>query len=58
MMNLGGNIIRRDSQHSETSYVCQVCGKEGLKQNIKEHIEGKHIEGISIPRNICGKIVR
>ena len=58
MISLGGNIIRRDSKHSETSCVCQVCGKEGLKQNIKEHIEGKHIEGISIPCNICGKILR
>ena len=58
MMSIGENMIRHGLKNRETSYVCQVCGKEGLKQNIKEHIEGKHIEGISIPCNICGKMLR
>ena len=31
------------------AYVCQVCRKEGQWVNIRDHIETKHIKGISIP---------
>ena len=36
--------------------ICKVCGKEGEGRPIREHIEANHIEGISFPCNICGKI--
>ena len=33
--------------------VCKVCGKEGTGSNIKGHIERNHLEGVSIPCNLC-----
>ena len=38
--------------------VCKVCGKEGISSAIKDHIETNHLEGISIPCNLCEKICR
>ena len=39
-------------------YVCQSCGKEGTRPHIKNHIEANHLEGISIPCNICERTFR
>ena len=36
--------------------ICRVCGKEGHPTEIKRHIEGKHLEGISIPCTFCVKV--
>ena len=36
-----------------TSCICNVCGKEGLPHQIKNHIEANHLEGISIPCDCC-----
>ena len=44
--------------NGKTLYACKVCGKEGEKRNIMRHIEANHLEGISIPCNICGKTSR
>ena len=38
--------------------VCKVCGKEDKSQNIKDHIEANHLEGIVIPCNLCDKTFR
>ena len=38
--------------------VCKVCGKEGHATDIKRHIENNHLEGVSIPCNLCDKILR
>ena len=40
------------------AYVCNICGKEGQQTTIKGHIEAKHLEGITIPCNICEKQFR
>ena len=40
------------------AYICKMCGKEGRMSQIKEHIEANHLEGISIPCNLCEKILR
>ena len=43
---------------------CTLCGKTSLgktsnyKEQIKSHIEGVHLEGISIPCQLCGKSFR
>ena len=37
---------------------CKVCGKEGMSNAIKDHIEANHIEGIVIPCNLCEKTFR
>ena len=42
----------------KTNYSCNVCGKEGVYGHIKNHIEVNHIEGVSIPCNLCDKQFR
>ena len=39
-------------------YVGQVCGKGANKINMRDHIEAKHIIGISIPCSLCEKTFR
>ena len=42
-------------------YTCHVCGKQVPRNNpttIKNHIEANHIEGISLPCNLCDKTFR
>ena len=39
-------------------YVCKVCGKEGQSIDVQKHIEANHLEGISIPCNMCDKSSR
>lgn len=38
--------------------ICTVCNKIGHKTQIKDHIEAKHFEGISIVCNHCGHTFR
>ena len=46
-------------QNGPSTYVCKVCGKEArFNTQIKYHIEANHIEGISLPCNICEKTFR
>jgi len=44
----------RDS-NGKNYRVCKVCGKEGYYGNVKDHVETNHIEGITIPCELCGK---
>ena len=39
-------------------YTCNLCGKEGEVTAIRDHIEAKHLEGVSLPCHNCGKILR
>ena len=39
-------------------FICRVCGKEGEYMNVKRHIEANHLEGVSIPCNLCEKTSR
>ena len=39
--------------HGQPLYRCTVCGKEAKNGNLKIHIEGNHLEGISIPCTLC-----
>ena len=41
-----------------TSRICKVCGKEGAGIAIRDHIEANHLEGVSLPCNVCGKVFR
>ena len=38
-----------------TSFICKVCGKEGPRVTIRDHIEANHLEGICITCDICDK---
>ena len=58
MMERGQKMIPNGKQangtpHLKTSSICKVCGKEGLPMHIKQHIEANHIEGVSIPCELC-----
>ena len=52
------NTIRHGPKGMFTVSVCKVCGKEGQKSNIKDHIEANHMEGIAIPCNFCERTFR
>ena len=39
-------------------YRCESCGKEAIIGNLKNHIEAKHLEGVSITCNFCEKTFR
>ena len=38
--------------------ICKVCGKEGNRTQIKNHIEVHHIAGISVPCGLCGQVFK
>ena len=42
----------------ERAKTCKVCGKEGLSMAIRDHIEAHHLEGVSLPCDVCGKDFR
>ena len=49
------NMMEKNSE----GWVCKRCGKlSKFKGDIKNHIEGKHIEGMEHPCNTCGKVYR
>ena len=61
MMERGQNMIPAGKQANgtpmrATAFICKVCGKEGLKTNMIDHIEGNHLEGITIPCVYCDKV--
>ena len=58
MIGRGENMVRGSQKQMIKAFVCKVCGKEGQKTNIKDHIEANHIEGISIPCSLCEKTFR
>ena len=55
MMGESPNLISNGKQRART---CKVCGKEGHGMNIRDHIEVYHLEGISLPCNICERTFR
>ena len=57
MMTKSQNMIQ-SGKWRKTAEICKVCGKEGNPQAIKDHIEAKHLEGVSLPCNNCGKTFR
>ena len=52
------NLVKLSEGKMIRGYVCHMCGKEGQGNNIRLHIETNHLEGISIPCNICGHSLR
>ena len=57
MMEKSQNMIPHGNFQTR-SFICKVCGKEGKRQTIKDHIEAHHLEGINLPCNTCEKIFR
>ena len=38
--------------------ICKVCGKEGQWVGIRDHIEANHLQGVSLPCDLCEKTFR
>ena len=57
MMETSDNMIKVGKKQKRAK-ICKVCGKEGYASDIKRHIEAKHVEGLSLPCNLCDKILR
>ena len=51
MMRKSQNLISSGKKRAD---ICKVCGKEGEGIAIRDHIELKHLEGVSLPCNNCG----
>ena len=56
MMSLSSSHASTLRPYKKTK--CNVCGKEDRRNRIKEHIETKHIQGISLPCPFCEKNLR
>ena len=52
LMEKSGNKIPGKAYFAQK---CKVCGKEGKRGYIKDHIEANHLKGVTIPCNVCGK---
>ena len=55
MMEMSQNFISNGKQRAK---ICKVCGKEGHGIAIRDHIEANHLEGVSLPCNVCEKTFR
>ena len=47
-----------ESYQNMRASVCNVCGKEGSRSNIRGHIEAKHINGTGHTCNVCSRIIK
>ena len=56
MMEKSGNFLPNGSRRK--AYICKTCGKEGMGNDIKKHIEANHLEGIVLPCKHCEKTFR
>ena len=48
----------RTSDGTKMANICKVCGKEGQWVAIRDHIEANHLEGVSLPCNVCERTFR
>ena len=59
LMEKTGTVTSRKRPNGEhrrrTLYICKVCGKEGIVNNISDHIEANHLEGIFLQCGFCEK---
>ena len=55
MMKKSENLLPNGQRKA---HICKVCGKEGMGNDIKKHIEANHLEGVSIPCNFCERTFR
>ena len=55
MMKESQNFIPDGKHRTRKASICKVCGKEGARTNIMNHIEAHHLDGIVIPCMSCEK---
>ena len=58
LMEKSESLIMNGQNKIFKAHVCKVCGKEGMKNDIKKHIESNHVEGICVPCTLCEKTFR
>ena len=58
LMEFSENLIPDGKQGERRAKVYKVCGKEGQSMAIRDHIEAHHLEGVSLPCDVCGKECR
>ena len=58
LMESSLNSIQHGRMPRTRAKICKVCGKEGPPSAIRDHIEAHHLEGVSLPCNVCGKTFR
>ena len=49
-----GNVVHL-GKGKDCAKICKVCGKATA---ITNHIEANHLDGVSVPCNLCEKILR
>ena len=54
MMETSQNVL----PNGRAAKICKMCGKEGQYTVITDHIEANHLEGVSLPCNVCEKAFR
>ena len=52
------NSQNLDPSGRQKAKICKFCGKEGQSMAIRDHIEAHHLEGVSLPCNVCEKTFR
>ena len=55
MVEKSQNFISNGKRRAD---ICKVCGKEEEGIAIRDHIEANHLEGLSLPCNLCDNILR
>jgi len=58
MMTKGQTMIPDGPSKSIKATVCNLCGKEGKRNDVRRHIESIHLEGVSVPCSSCDKTFR
>ena len=58
MMEQSQNLVPNGKEQFYKGKSCKVCGKEGSKVNIRDHIEANHLEGVCLPCDMCEKTFR
>ena len=55
-MVTGKILMIRKNGKVDRVYICQVCGKEGMRTNLIKHIKAILIASVEQPCNICAKL--
>ena len=56
--SLMAKSTNNETEGWKKGYICKVCGKEGQSIHVQNHIESNHLEGFSVPCNLCEKTCR
>ena len=49
------NTLESMMEKIDNEWICKVCGKssKGNKDNLRKHVESKHMDGVSYPCQLC-----